>query len=125
MAGRIIITDGARTVQTARYLDFKLNRLDVAISAMMADKSTVWDYAGFKYVLTIPPGILSNEQMRMLLEMVYSSRLVTVTFPDISGEVTREFILTASAYSPATWDENGVMIWKPPTITATQQGVER
>lgn len=125
MISRIRITDGTRTVETARQLNFTVNRQDVAITAAMADKSTVWDYAGYKYILTIPPGILTNEQMHTLLDMVYLSRLVTITFPDIFGEVTRDFILTASAYAPATWDENGVMIWKPPTITATQQGVER
>ncbi len=122
---RIIITDGIHTIETAPKLNFTVNRQDVAVTGMMADKTTVMDYAGFKYVLTIPPGILTKSQMDTLLTMVYITKLVTITFPDIMGEITREFILTASAYAPATWDDNGVMVWKPPTITATQQGVER
>lgn len=121
----IVISDGTRTVRTVRNLNFAINRRDVTATAEMADKSTVMDMVGYKYVLTIPPGVMSADQMMILLDMVYHSKLVSITFPDIMGEITREFILTASAYAPATWDENGVLAWKPPTITATQQGVER
>lgn len=125
MSNAIVISDGTRTIRTARNLNFTINRRDVTATAEMADKSTVMDMVGYKYVLTIPPGVLSTEQMMLLLDMVYRSRLVTITFPDILGEITRKFILTASAYAPATWDANGVLVWKPPTITATQQGVEK
>jgi hypothetical protein len=125
MSNAIVISDGMRTIRTARNLNFTINRRDVTATTEMADKSTVMDMVGYKYVLTIPPGVLSTEQMMLLLDMVYRSRLVTITFPDILGEITRKFILTASAYAPATWDANGVLVWKPPTITATQQGVEK
>lgn len=125
MSNVIVITDGTRTVRTARNLNFTINRRDVTTTAEMADKSTVMDVVGFKYVLTIPPGALTTEQMTTLLEMVYRSRLVSISFHDITGQITRDFVLTASAYAPATWNENGVLMWKPPTITATQQGVER
>lgn len=125
MNNAIVITDGTRTVRTARNLNYTINRRDVTTTAEMADKSTVMDVVGFKYVLTIPPGALTPEQMTTLLDMVYKSRMVSISFHDITGEITRNFVLSASAYAPATWDENGVFMWKPPTITATQQGVER
>lgn len=122
---KIIITDGINTIDTASNPDFDITINDVATTVQMANGKTVQDLIGYKYVLTIPPGLLTVEQLKKLWKMRYNSSKVSITFPTIFGIITRDFIISISPYRPAKYADNNVAYWNPPTIIATQVDIEK
>lgn len=125
MAINIKITNGIDTVTTIDRPKFNIYPQDVATTAQMASGKTVQDLIGYKYVLTIPPALFKAEELQKLYRMRYSNKPVKITFPSILGDITREFIISLSGYEPGNYNDRGVTVWKPPTITATQVDVER
>jgi hypothetical protein len=107
-----------------RDLVFTIQPQDVGATATMASGKTVMDIIGIKNELKIPTGWLSVADLRMLRSMINAKHVLSVTYPDVDGDKTRDFLFSQPEYKAIIYDEDGVSQWCGVTITATQQGVD-
>lgn len=121
---RIKITDGTNTVTLMRDLVFTIQPKDVGATATMASGKTVMDIIGVKNELNIPTGWLSVADLRVLRSMINTKHVLSVTYPDVDGDKTRNFLFDQPLYKAVIYDDDGVSQWCGVTITATQQGVD-
>ena len=121
---RIKITDGTNTVTLLRDLVFTIQPKDIGATATMASGKTVMDIIGVKNDLKIPTGWLSVSDLRKLRSMINTKHVLSVTYPDVDGDKTRDFLFSQPEYKAIIYDEDGVSQWCGVTITATQQGVD-
>ena len=56
--------------------------------------------------------------------MINTKHVLSVTYPDVDGDKTREFLFEQPGYKAIIYDEDGVSQWCGVTISATQQGVD-
>nr|DAG49812.1 MAG TPA: hypothetical protein [Caudoviricetes sp.] len=107
-----------------RDLVFTIQPKDVGATATMASGKTVMDIIGVKNELNIPTGWLSVADLRVLRSMINTKHVLSVTYPDVDGDKTRNFLLDQPLYKAVIYDDDGVSQWCGVTITATQQGVD-
>ena len=115
---RIKITDGTNTVTLLRDLVFTIQPKDIGATATMASGKTVMDIIGVKN------GWLSVSDLRKLRSMINTKHVLSVTYPDVDGDKTRDFLFSQPEYKAIIYDDDGVSQWCGVTITATQQGVD-
>ena len=121
---RISITNGADTVTLSKDLVFSLQPENVGASAVMADGSTVLDIVGVKNVLTVPVGWLTRTEVSKLRSMINTAHVLSVTYPDIDGDKTADFLIDQPQYRAMRYTDDGADIWLGMELVMTQQGVE-
>lgn len=121
---RISITDGTDTVTLSKDLEFTIQPEDIGASATMADGSTVLDIVGVKNVLTVPVGWLSRTDVSKLRRMINTKHILSVTYPDIDGDKTSNFLISQPEYKAMKYTDDGADIWLGMELVMTQQGVE-
>ena len=120
----IVITDGTNTVYLLPDIEFTIEPRDVGVEATMASGKTIMDIVGTKNVLEVPTGWLSPENLLTLRDMIRSKHVLTVTYPDIDGPKTSDFVVKQPKYKAFKYGDDGVTQWYGVTLTMTQQGVD-
>lgn len=120
---QITITNGTDTVTLLKDIVFKIHPEIIAQRAKMASGKTVEDTAGEKVHLEIPTGWLSSADLAKLRVMIRRDRLLTVSYPDVDGEKTEQFLVDSPEYKTFKYGENGVDIWYGVTLTMEAYGV--
>lgn len=120
----ITISGKTASVTLLRDLVFTIRPQNVGSTATMASGKTVMDYVGVKYVLDIPTGWLSPTDLITLRTMINTEHVLSVTYPDIDGDKTADFLFDQPEYKAFKYGADGVSQWCGVTLTATMQGVE-
>ena len=116
----IVLSDGIDTITLLSDLVFELRPLEISKIATMASGREVKDIVGYKDVLEIPVGYLSLDNMTTLRTMINRNKgLLSISYPTPTGDQIGQFLVEQPAYTPFTYDENGVSVWKGVTIRAT------
>lgn len=123
MGRRIKISDGENTVVLLPDLVFEIRPEVVGETATMASGRTVMDVVGEKVTLSIPTGWLSVQDLTLLQSMIRRSHLLTITYPDVSGERSEKFYVNHPIYRAFKYGEDGVEQWYGVTLEAQQYGV--
>lgn len=107
-----------------RDLVFTIRPKNIGATATMASGKTVMDIIGVKSELNIPTGWLSPTDLRTLRAMINDKHILSVTYPDVDGDKTRDFLFEQPEYKAIIYDDDGVSQWCGVTLSATQQGVD-
>lgn len=120
----ITITDGTSTVTLLSKLRFTITAEFVGTTATMASGRTVRDIVGVKNTLTVPTGWLSAADLSLLRRMIYTSHILTVTYPDLDGDKTAEFFIDPPELKSFKYGADGVEQWYGVTLKMVQYETE-
>lgn len=121
---QISITGKLGTVVLLKDLVFDISPKFIGGKATMASGRVVMDIVGVQNTLKIPTGWLSNEDLALLVRMIYEERILRVTYPDVNGEKTANFAFSPPVLRPMMYRSDGVRYWQGVTLTAVQEGVD-
>ena len=121
---KITIRGELGTVVLLKDLVFDIVPKFVGSSQTMASGRTVMDVVGVQNTLKIPTGWLSPDDLALLKRMILEERVLTVVYPDVSGDKTAKFFFQPPTFRALRYGEDGVKQWMGVTLNAVQQGVD-
>ncbi|MCD8006996.1 MAG: hypothetical protein LUF29_08560 [Oscillospiraceae bacterium] len=124
VSGSLVITDGSSTVILSLGTDYTITKSRIGSTATASDGTTVLDVIGCKVTLSVSDAELSREMASALVGMIEASPFLSVTYPDISGSVTTDFLFDIPKLEAREFDSDGVCTWCAVTLTATGKEVE-
>ncbi|MCC8131411.1 MAG: hypothetical protein LIO72_06690 [Ruminococcus sp.] len=119
----IVITDGSSTVTLPAGSEFSISRTRIGSTATAADGTTVLDVIGNKIMLAISSLKLTEAKLSALISKIEGSPFLSVTYPDISGTVTADFLFEIPKITALEFDDEGVSDWREISLTATGKEV--
>ncbi len=122
-ATAIIITDGSNTVTLPAGTEYSITRERIGSEGTASDGSTVLDILGYKVTVSVSTVKLSKAMLGVLVGMIENSPFLSLTYPDISGSVTADFLFEMPELKAFEFDEDGVSEWYGITLTATGKEV--
>ncbi len=124
VSGSLTITDGSSIVILTLGTDYKVSKERIGSQATATDGTTVLDVIGVKVTLSMSDVRLSRAMALALVTMIEDSPFLSVTYPDISGSITADFLFDIPKLEAYEFDDDGVSEWCAVTITATGKEVE-
>lgn len=121
---KITIRGELGTVVLLKDLVFDIVPKFVGSSQTMASGRTVMDVVGVQNTLKIPTGWLSPDDLALLKRMILEERVLTVVYPDVSGDKTAKFFFQPPTFRALRYGDDGVKQWMGVTLNAVQQGVD-
>ena len=118
-ATEIIITDGSDTVILPAGTEYTISKERIGSEGTASDGSTVLDILGYKVTVSFATAKLSKTMLVTLVGMIENSPFLSLTYPDISGSVTAEFLFEMPELKAFEFDKDGVSEWYGITLTAT------
>jgi len=123
-SGSLVVTDGSSTVVIPLGTDYSIAKSRIGSSATSASGRTVLDVTGSKVTLSVGDVKLSKTMLEVFISMIEASPFLSVTYPDISGSVTADFLFDIPEVTAYEFDDEGVSDWYEIKITATGREVE-
>lgn len=121
---KITIRGELGTVVLLKDLKFDIIPKFIGSSQTMASGRVVMDVVGIQNTLRIPTGWLSPDDLALLKRMILEERVLTVIYPDVTGDKTAKFFFQPPVFRALKYGESGVKQWMGVTLNAVQQGVE-
>ncbi len=122
-SGSLTITDGTSTGILPLGTDYSIEKKRIGSTATASDGTTVLDVIGQKVTLSAGDIKLSEATLEALMSMIEASPFLSVTYPDISGSVTADFLFDIPKITAYEFDDEGVSEWYGISITATGKEV--
>ncbi|MCD7822527.1 MAG: hypothetical protein LUG86_00675 [Oscillospiraceae bacterium] len=124
VSGSLTITDGSDTIILPVGTDYVITKERIGSVATASDGGTVLDVIGCRVTLRVTELRLSREMASALISMIEGSPFMSVTYPDVSGSVTADFLFDIPKLQAYEFDDDGVCTWCAVAITATGKDVE-
>lgn len=121
MSKSIVISNGSTSVSLLPDIEFEISSERIGKSVVTITGKTVTDILGYRQKLTVPTGWLPKEKLETLYSMIGANPVLTVTYPDISGEVTADFLFEMPSRTSFKYDSDGVSEWYGVTLEAVRQ----
>ncbi len=118
MSRQITITNGEDEVSLMCDLEFTVKTQRLGGEYVTMGGKTVLDVFGYRKSLIIPTGWLSNLNLALLTQMISKCPKLTVTYPDVDGDKTEDFIFEMPIKKAFRYDGSGVERWYGVTLEA-------